>query len=336
MQILNPLYDVVFKYLMEDNKVAKLLLSALIGQEILELVFLPQELLADFDFEEAKKRQQSNPSIQLSSGLTVYRIDFTAKIKSESGEEKLIIIEVQKSKLTNDMLRFRTYLGSQYAKREYFYWVSLRNTGRRYKAGLPIYAIFFLGYGLEEYAGIPVIEVDNCIRDRRNGMILEEKGHFIPSLFHKGIVVNIPYLKPRYQSELEKVLSIFDQSNREEDYHILNVREEDFPEKYRPIIRRLQSAAQEKDLRKRMIAEDDFLTEMNEYEERINDLEKKAEQERIRAEEERQKVEKLQQEKEQERLKSVLTMLELGIPIDVVQDKLGLEDEFLKKYNLKN
>ncbi|MCS6794370.1 MAG: hypothetical protein NZ516_00270, partial [Raineya sp.] len=143
MQILNPLYDVVFKYLMEDNKVAKLLLSALIGQEILELVFLPQEFLADFDFEQVKRRQEENPSIQFTSGLTVYRIDFSAKIRTQTGEEKIIIIEVQKSKLTSDMMRFRAYLGSQYAKKEYFSWVVSRNTGRRYKAGIPIYAIFF-------------------------------------------------------------------------------------------------------------------------------------------------------------------------------------------------
>ena len=360
MQILNPLYDVVFKYLMEDNKVAKLLLSALIGQEILELIFLPQEFLADFDFEEARKRQQENPSIQLTSGLTVYRIDFSAKIRTETGEEKIIIIEVQKSKLTSDMIRFRTYLGSQYAKKEYFYWVTSRNTGRRYKAGLPIYAIFFLGYGLEEYAGVPVIEIDNCVKDKRNGEIIGEKGHFIPALFHKGIVVNIPYLKERYQSDLEKILSIFDQNNRSEDFHILNVKEEDFPEKYRPIIRRLQAAAQEKTLRNKMIAEDDYLTEMNEYEEEINELEKKvasieeekqklqlekeaqkllaeqerqkAEQERQKAEQERQKAEKLEQEKVQ----TIRLMIEMGIPLQTIQEKLNINEEFLRKNNLIN
>ncbi|MCS6794371.1 MAG: hypothetical protein NZ516_00275, partial [Raineya sp.] len=204
----------------------------------------------------------------------------------------------------------------------YFSWVVSRNTGRRYKAGIPIYAIFFLGYGLEEYAGIPVIEIDNCVKDKRNGEVLEEKGHFIPALFHKGIIVNIPYLKQRYQSDLEKILSIFDQHNRSEDFHILNVKEEDFPEEYRPIIRRLQAAAQESSLRKKMIAEDDYLAEMNEYEEEINELEKKvalfeeqnqklqvekeaqkmiAEQEKQRAEQEKQRAEQEKQRAEQEK-----------------------------------
>jgi len=34
MHIANPIYDVVFKYLLEDNKVAKLFLSAIIGENI--------------------------------------------------------------------------------------------------------------------------------------------------------------------------------------------------------------------------------------------------------------------------------------------------------------
>jgi len=37
MQIANPIYDIVFKYMMSDNRVAKSLLSAIIGEKIVEL-----------------------------------------------------------------------------------------------------------------------------------------------------------------------------------------------------------------------------------------------------------------------------------------------------------
>ncbi|MBU0766111.1 MAG: hypothetical protein KJ607_14910 [Bacteroidetes bacterium] len=37
MKIANPIYDVVFKYLMNDNRVAKLLLSSILEKEIVEL-----------------------------------------------------------------------------------------------------------------------------------------------------------------------------------------------------------------------------------------------------------------------------------------------------------
>ncbi|MDR1156177.1 MAG: hypothetical protein LBL04_15840 [Bacteroidales bacterium] len=45
MHIANPIYDVVFKYMLEDSKVAKLFLSAIIGKNIMELEFSVQELI---------------------------------------------------------------------------------------------------------------------------------------------------------------------------------------------------------------------------------------------------------------------------------------------------
>ena len=43
VKIANPIYDVVFKYMMEDNAVAKLLVSSIIGEEIVSLDTKPQE-----------------------------------------------------------------------------------------------------------------------------------------------------------------------------------------------------------------------------------------------------------------------------------------------------
>ena len=105
MHIANPIYDVVFKYLMEDAKVAKLLISSIIGEEIEELEFRPQEFSTDID----KSRLEGRTGT-----LTVYRLDFSAKIKSDEGS-KNVIIEIQKAKFATDIMRFRTYLGNQYS-----------------------------------------------------------------------------------------------------------------------------------------------------------------------------------------------------------------------------
>ena len=43
MEIANPIYDVVFKYLMEDNDIARLIISTIIKKEIVSLEFRPQE-----------------------------------------------------------------------------------------------------------------------------------------------------------------------------------------------------------------------------------------------------------------------------------------------------
>ncbi|MGB4959214.1 MAG: hypothetical protein WBO36_07050, partial [Saprospiraceae bacterium] len=87
MLIANPIYDVVFKYMMEDARVAKIFLSAIMAKELVDIQFLPQELIGD---------KTSNDET-LSLNLTIYRLDFSAKVRDKDGQEELIIIEVQKS-----------------------------------------------------------------------------------------------------------------------------------------------------------------------------------------------------------------------------------------------
>ncbi|MDR3197898.1 MAG: hypothetical protein LBU34_08535, partial [Planctomycetaceae bacterium] len=43
MYIANPIYDVVFKFMLEDEEVAKSFLSAIIEEEVLELHFATRE-----------------------------------------------------------------------------------------------------------------------------------------------------------------------------------------------------------------------------------------------------------------------------------------------------
>ncbi|MDR3197004.1 MAG: hypothetical protein LBU34_03955, partial [Planctomycetaceae bacterium] len=43
MYIANPIYDVVFKFMLEDEEVAKTFLSAIIEEEVLELRFATLE-----------------------------------------------------------------------------------------------------------------------------------------------------------------------------------------------------------------------------------------------------------------------------------------------------
>ncbi|MEZ4988609.1 MAG: hypothetical protein R2795_26915 [Saprospiraceae bacterium] len=136
----------------------------------------------------------------------------------------------------------------------------------------------------------------------------------------------------------------------------MNVSEIDFPEKFRSIIRRLQAAVQEKEVRDTMTIEDDFIAEINDYEHRIAESEKqreealqqkaleqslkeealrrqeealrKQEEERKQKEEERkQKEEALRKEEEALRKQedAVKLLLSMGIPASEVAGKLGLE-----------
>ena len=65
MRVANPIYDVVFRYLMGDLKIAKVIISNIIGEKIESL---------DFSFTELSDKLKDG-------SLTVLRLDFAAKIK---------------------------------------------------------------------------------------------------------------------------------------------------------------------------------------------------------------------------------------------------------------
>ena len=240
MQIANPIYDVVFKYMMEDNAVAKLVVSSIIGEEVLEL--------------EPKPQERTREKLQIgsdNSSLTVYRLDFSAKIKAPDGQ-KLVHIEMQKAGLPTDIPRFRRYLGEQFADPNN----NISTSGGT--VGLQIYCIYFLGKDLG-FKDTSVLKISPNVVDVATSEVINTKSDFIDSLHHKSWVVQINCLKARRRTELEQLLAVFDQSNLTKDWHILNVSEEDFPEKFRPIIRRLKSAASDSKVKNQMKTEDEFL-----------------------------------------------------------------------------
>ena len=242
MIIANPIYDTVFKYMMEDNTVAKLIISSIIGEDVVSLEPKPQEHTRE------KEREKNKGEIP---NLTVYRLDFSAKIKLSDGQYKVIVIEMQKAELPTDIMRFRRYLGEQY--------IDSDNSiaSEEGMDAMQIYAIYFLGKELGIY-DTPVLSVSPEIKDVITGEIINRESKFIEGLHHKSWIVQISCLKERRRNELEQLLSVFDQSNRTSDSHILNVKEEDFPEKFRPIIRRLKGAASDSKVKKQMKEEDEI------------------------------------------------------------------------------
>ena len=110
MQIANPLYDTVFKFLLEDEDVAKLFLSALLEREIVELTYNPQEMLrkkvnemaiADREDVLAQKKLLGEKPF-----YSILRLDFAAKVRYEDGSVQTILIELQKKPLFSIYRRF--------------------------------------------------------------------------------------------------------------------------------------------------------------------------------------------------------------------------------------
>jgi len=256
MNIANPIYDVVFKYLMEDNTIAKILISSIIEQEVLSLEFNPQESTLELP----------------EHSITVYRLDFTANIKTPDGT-KAVLIEIQKSQLPSDIMRFRKYLGEQYRKMV----VQPASDIAQEEIAIPIITVYFLGHALDHFK-CPVLQVLRQCRDGITKELLIGQDEFVENLTHDCYIIQIPYLHKKRRSELETLLGVFDQSNRTDDQHILNVSEEDFPEKFRPLIRRLQRAIAEPVIRKSMDIEDEILNVLQKKERQIAQKEKELEE----------------------------------------------------------
>ena len=283
MQIANPIYDVVFKYLLEDSESAILLLSAIIDQPIETLEFLPQE----------------GSSYLKNHSLTVYRVDFSAKIKTGENEFKQVIIEIQKAKLPSDIMRFRRYLGEQYANKDNRYTALKQQKNGKIKkinTPLPIITLYFLAYPLEHHR-VPVIRVDRRYHDVvKNKILSDHKETFIESLTHDSYVIQISELDKEQKSELERLLSIFDQKRHiDKDSHILELKEENYPAKYCRLIRRLQRAIAEPEVRTTMDVEDDYLEHLENQERLIEKQEQALEEKDQKLEENKQKLEKKDQ-----------------------------------------
>ena len=242
MRIANPIYDVVFKYLLDDEKVARLVLSALLGKEVLELQFRPTEV----------HHEAARPD---GTQLLVLRMDFAATVRQEDGSRKLVLIEIQKARTAWDVQRFRRYLGSNYASPENVY---LDPSGK--KQALPIVTIYFLGEGLE-CVDVPVLKINRHYLDLATGDEVRITDPFVEALTHDSIVVQINRLKNRRRTELERMLEVFDQGlAARSDPHLLDILEENFPEHHREVLRRLVRAGAEQEVRDKMDGEDDMLT----------------------------------------------------------------------------
>lgn len=238
VQIANPIYDVVFKFLLDDNKIAKKFLSVLTGKNIVTLEYKPTEL---------------RNTLEGKSSFTVLHIDFSAVVELEDGSKEHIIIELQKASYFADILRFRRYLAAQYANADNTY----TRDGKR--KAMPIYTIYFLGHTLD-HTDVPVITIDRVMRDKATGKIIDVKEDFVEALSHDSLVIQIPCLKNMRRNEIEKVLSVFDVSKGKT--HFFDIDEKQYPKEHQDIIRRLRQACSEKTIRDTMICEDEILAEL--------------------------------------------------------------------------
>ena len=195
MVIANPIYDVVFKRMMENDKVAKFFIGTLLNENIETVEVKPQEFTYTDEL----------------AGLAVFRLDFIATIKTENGTLKKVLIEIQKAKNHIDLMRFRNYLAEQYKKDDQI-------NGE--KVILPITTIYILGFKLPEIVA-PCLKVERNYKDLVNNTIVSTTSDFIEKLTHDSYIVQVERITNKYQTKLDKLLSLFEQSNFIDDRKIV-------------------------------------------------------------------------------------------------------------------
>ena len=240
--VANPLYDAVFKYLMEDNRIAKTILSALLKKKVIDV----------------KIRRNEYANLTRRESISMFRIDFAATVLDEDNQPHLMLIELQKTWLPTKTLRFRRYLALQYNNEE-----NMRKEEHG-KYAIPMVAIYLLGHCVGEIEE-PVIYVNHHAYNYDGKKV--EAGipdPFVESLQHDSIIVQIPLLHGRVNNRLEKVLCLFDQTNVADNKKVIKVDDKQFEgdNDMEYIVRRLQSAAADPDMRYQMNAEDEFFKEL--------------------------------------------------------------------------
>ena len=250
MIVANPIYDIVFKYLMEDERIAKTLLSALLKKEVVDV--------------KVRRNEYTNTTRE---SLSIFRIDFGATIREPDGSKHLVLIELQKTWLETETLRFRQYLSVHYQNPKNIVEDS------RDRHAIPMVAVYLLGHRVGDIDE-PVLYVRHQSYDYDGHLVTKGLPNpFVDSLTHDSIIVQIPLLRgclnsqtdthQNGKSRLDKVLSIFDQSNKEgQNRKVLNIDDSLYngDDDMQHILQRLAMAAGDTKLRQDMNIEEEFIS----------------------------------------------------------------------------
>ena len=179
MIIANPIYDATFKRLLENDRTAKFLIGTILNCKVISL--------------EPASQEHTEPDDK-SPKVSLFRMDFAATIMTKEEGEKRVIIEMQKAKLLDDVYRFRKYLGKEYASSK-----------------LPIIAIYILGFNLS--VDSPAFGNNPVYRDLRTNETLQGRDLFVEQLTHSAYFIQTSRIKASLNTQLDKLLSIFEQTN---------------------------------------------------------------------------------------------------------------------------
>ena len=291
MYIANPIYDVAFKHLLQNKEAARLLIAKITGLAVESVEFRPQEVSTHrpgvYRSEASPPDLATPPERVEDPMLTLFRMDFSARITTDNGQFKQVLIEIQKAKAPTVIERFRIYLGSQYMSKDNSF-IGARGASRP----IPIITIYLLGYdlGISDEA---VLDVTKVVTERRTKKTLETHSDFIEGTNHDSYIVQIPKIKAGQRDDLERFLSVFDQSlvvQGINNQHTLSIDAQQYPAEYQVILQELRKAIETDEVRRYMEGEDLLLKDSIMLSHSLALETERADEEKQRADEEKQRA----------------------------------------------
>ncbi len=308
----NPIYDVVFKYLMEDDQSAKIILSILINEKIKKLSFMPIS------------HAEKIPDTKTDKMIKLFHLDFTALIEKPDGEEELIMIEIQKANNAGDIFRFKQYICANFQQKQEKEIINPKTQAvEKVNKPIRLILIFILNFRIENEVNDLIIQTKRSKVGIFKEIELKNNNEFIDHLSFDMLVVQLPnlnkikkedYENNDYKTKLYLLLKLFDQEARNHNNrHRLLIVKKLFPKYLERVINRLKAAdAEHPNLEAQMLAEDEYLTELirrdNEisyFKEELEKTSDKLEKEKQRAEKEKQRAEEEKQRAEEAKLKEL-------------------------------
>lgn len=167
-----------------------------------------------------------------------------------------------------------------------------------------------------------MIQIANPIYDSVFKYLMEDERIAKTLLSHDSIIVQIPLLHGQVNNRLEKVLSVFDQSQKNgSDRHVLNVNDTPFDDDddMQYLLRRLLMAAANAQLRQEMNVEDEYFKALEDRDTALMMKDKKlAEQ-----------AEQLEQNKAQLRTMALL-LSNSGMSVEEIAKSVGMSQDQVK------
>lgn len=245
---------------MQNERLAKKVLSVILDQEILELSLSQQETVVPDE-----KR-----------ALTLFRLDFKAVIVTPENTKQTVLIELQKSKFSTDIKRFRTYLGVDYIQSE-----TETINDKEVKTPYPIITIYILGYKLDDLPYLAV-KVNQCVTNAVSEKEIKVNSFFVNHLTHRSYILQVKHLPEKRKTKLEKLLTLFNQAWCTNERFILDLQE--VPKEFEDIAKHLQRPVMDNDFRRQLLAEEEidqiFDEQELKYIKQIEEAKEKAEKEK--------------------------------------------------------